>query len=89
MSEGKKRLNHKGHYIVDRSQIGGAAEEPEIKFVTPIAQDIELAKSELKDNRNARINGKTKVNKRVSTANNFASSKKSRFSKDVFSDRKQ
>lgn len=87
MSEGKKRSNHKGHYIVDQSQSGGGAQEPEIKFVTPIAQDIELAKSDLKNS--AGIKGNTKGNKRALNTINAGSSKKSRFSKDVFSGRQR
>ena len=49
MAEGKLRPNNKGHYIVESTLTGNGSTEPEIKFVTPIAQDIELAKSELKE----------------------------------------
>ena len=51
MAEGKIRPNHKGHYIVDDMQVGSGAREPTIRFVTPVAQDIELAKSKLKRER--------------------------------------
>lgn len=71
MSEGKKQSNHKGHYIVEQTQSGEGAQDPEIKFVTPIAQDIELAKSEIKDR--TRIKGKSRGNKRVLNKNNPAS----------------
>ena len=48
MAEGKSKRNSKGQYIVEDVQMGGASREPSIKFVTPIARDIEIAKSELK-----------------------------------------
>ena len=48
MAEGKLRPNHKGHYIVNDVQYGSGSREPEIRFVTPLAQTVELAKSELK-----------------------------------------
>jgi len=47
MAEGKVVPNHKGHYIVENVQTGGDSQQPAVRFVTPIAQDIELAKSEL------------------------------------------
>ena len=47
MAEGKIRPNHKGQYIVQRVQKGGRSGEPAINFVTPVAADIERAKSEL------------------------------------------
>ena len=50
MAEGKLHPNHKGHWIVEQIQEGGQSREPEIKYVTPIARDIELAKSELEQN---------------------------------------
>lgn len=49
MAEGKVRPNHKGHYIVEHVQEGGESGKPEIKFVTSVARDIELSKSELKN----------------------------------------
>lgn len=49
MSEGKIKPNDRGKYFVN-SQSGGAnSNEPRIQFVTPIAQAIELAKSQLKE----------------------------------------
>jgi len=48
MAEGKVIPNHKGHYIVSDVQTGGDSRVPDIRFVTPVARDIELAKSELK-----------------------------------------
>jgi len=48
MAEGKIRPNHKGHWIEEEIQVGGQPEEPTLKLVTPVARDIELAKSELK-----------------------------------------
>ena len=48
MAAGKLRPNHNGHYIVENVQVGGKFREPKIEFVTPLAQDIEMAKSELK-----------------------------------------
>lgn len=47
MAGGKVRPKHKGHYIVEHGQTGGHSRQPGIKLVTPVAQDIELAKSEL------------------------------------------
>ena len=47
MAEGKVIPNHKGHYIVSDVQTGGDSRVPDIRFVTPVARDIELAKSEL------------------------------------------
>lgn len=49
MAEGKLRPNYKGQYIVGKEQSGGTVREPTIQFVTPIAQAVELAKSELKE----------------------------------------
>ena len=51
MADGKTRRNDKGHYIVGDVQKGGVSRELEIKFVTPVARDIEIAKSELKDDK--------------------------------------
>jgi len=34
---------------VEDMQVGGQPEEPKLKLVTPVAQDIELAKSQLKE----------------------------------------
>lgn len=47
MAEGSVKPNHRGHYIVEDGQSGGDTAAPEIKFVTPVAQDVELAKSEI------------------------------------------
>ena len=48
MAEGKGHPNAKGQCIVKQVQTGGDSKELDIKFVTPVARDIELAKSELK-----------------------------------------
>ena len=50
MADGKLRPNPKGKYVVDTNQTGGSSREPSLRFVTPLAQDVELAKSELKEN---------------------------------------
>ena len=49
MAEGKLKPNHKGQYVVEKIQMGGTMKEPTINFVTPVAQAVELAKSELKE----------------------------------------
>lgn len=51
MADGKVKPNHRGHYIVEKIQSGGDTTTPEIKFVTPVAQDVEMAKSEIKANK--------------------------------------
>ena len=48
MAEGKLKPDHKGNYVVEKIQTGGVSKEPTIQFVTPVAQAVELAKSELK-----------------------------------------
>ena len=50
MAEGKLRPNPGGKYSVNGNQSGGGSREPMVRFVTPLAQDVELAKSELRDN---------------------------------------
>lgn len=47
MAEGKLKPDHKGHYVVEKIQTGGVSKEPTIQFVTPVAQAVELAKSEV------------------------------------------
>jgi hypothetical protein len=49
MTEGKTMPNQKGQYLVNSLQSGGSGGDPEpkIKVVTPVAQAVELAKSEL------------------------------------------
>ena len=49
MAEGKVRHNHEGHYIVEADQNGKGNREQKKAFVTPIAKNIELANSELKE----------------------------------------
>ena len=56
MAEGKLRKDPKGYYVVD--QTGGTI-KPEITVVSPVQQAVNLAKSELKEQ---------KVNKGVTTA---------------------
>ncbi len=64
MSEGKVRPNKLGQYFVN-SQSGGAnSNEPRIKFVTPMAQAVELAKSELKEEETG-VPGSNVANKRT------------------------
>jgi len=81
MAEGKIRPNHKGHWIVEEIQVGGQPEEPTLKLVTPVARDIELAKSELEEEKM-----KTSVQKgykRKLTAA-LKPPKRARFLNDVF-----
>lgn len=49
MAEGKLKPNMHGNYIIEKSQKGGASSQPSINFVTPVAQAVELAKSELQE----------------------------------------
>ena len=84
MAEGKIRPNHKGHWVVETIQDGVESRAPEIIFVTPVAHDIELAKSELKEDMNQRVNSSLKVNKRGSNLDIYSSKKKARLSIDVF-----
>ena len=51
MAEGKLKPNHKGQYVVEKIQMGGTMKEPTINFVTPVAQAVELAKSEVSSKR--------------------------------------
>ena len=50
MSEGKVRPDHKGRYIVGNGSRSSTEEStrPVVRLVTPVAQAIEMAKSELK-----------------------------------------
>ncbi len=49
MSKGKTRPDKYGHYFIGSVQTGGnKPSEPSIKFVTPMAHAVELAKSDLK-----------------------------------------
>ena len=51
MADGKLLPNRDGKFVVDDgNQSGGSSLDPSIKFVTSVAQDVELAKSELKEN---------------------------------------
>lgn len=51
-SEGRVRPDHKGRYIVGSGSINKVApkqvEQPKVTLVTPVAQAVEMAKSELK-----------------------------------------
>jgi hypothetical protein len=48
MAKGRTRPDQKGQYPVDRVQTGGdGSSGPRIQMVTPVAQAVELAKSEL------------------------------------------
>ena len=87
MAEGKLRPNHEGLFLVDRVQTGRGSKEPKINFVTPIAQDIEMAKSELKNGsigaRKGYKSADAKANKRKITSAK-GTSKLMRYDKDVF-----
>ncbi len=49
MAKGKTRPDKDGHYFIGSVQTGGnTPSEPSIKFVTPTAHAVELARSELK-----------------------------------------
>ena len=49
MAEGKLKRNHKGHYVVEKVRLEEKATKPTIELVTPVAQAVEIAKSELKE----------------------------------------
>ncbi|OOZ24258.1 hypothetical protein BOW32_11860 [Solemya velum gill symbiont] len=51
MVAGKLRPNDRGNYHVATIQTGGNGVKPTIKMVTPTAQAVEIAKSELTDER--------------------------------------
>ncbi len=69
MSKGKTKPDKYGHYFVDSVQRGGNnPPEPSIQFVTPTAQAVELAKSELKqqeDDRNLNKRRAPSANKKT------------------------
>ena len=49
MATGSLRADYHGKYLVKGNQIGGTSSDANVKFVTPVAQAVELAKSELKE----------------------------------------
>ncbi|OOZ42624.1 hypothetical protein BOW37_12805 [Solemya velum gill symbiont] len=51
MAAGKLKLDDKGYYHVATIQTGGSGFKLTIKIVTPTAQAVEIAKSELTDKR--------------------------------------
>lgn len=56
MSEGRARPNHKGRYVVGSgSRHRMTSDTPEIKMVTPVAQAVEMARSELRRKKNKTI----------------------------------
>ena len=85
MAEGKLKPNAKGTYAVDTVQSGGASsEEPLIKMVTPAAQAVDLAKSELEEEmKQDRLFSKVYKNtgKRKLLSNKPSLSKKTKFNK--------
>lgn len=83
MVEGKVRPNHRGHYIVEKVQTGGESRRPEIRFFTPVAQDIELAKSEIKANKSKETAREPIDNKRPKVVT-YKANKKRRYVDDVF-----
>ncbi len=77
MSKGKTKPDKYGHYFVDSVQRGGNnPPEPSIQFVTPTAQAVELAKSELKHQEDGRNLNK----RRAPSANKKTHNKKIRTS---------
>ena len=63
VSEGRVRPDHRGRYIVGsgaRWRKTTYMESPKVELVTPVAQAIEMAKSELKREGQKVIRGKTK-----------------------------
>ena len=50
MALGELHPNHDGNFAKDENQHGGMSIDPPIKFVTPLARAVDLAKSELKEN---------------------------------------
>lgn len=83
MAEVKVKPNHRGHYIVTDVQSGGDTTTPEIKFVTPVAQDVEMAKSEIKANKRRVQSYPTKGYKRPRT-NPYKGRKTSNYVDHVF-----
>ena len=60
MAEGKLKRNHNGHYVIEKIEPSEEQKStsPTIKFVTPVAQAVEMAKSELKRKRKSpRLHG--------------------------------
>ena len=85
MAEGKIQPDRNGRYIVENVQQGGASRDSSISFVTPVARDIELAKSELKDNKRRTPDQGQRVYKRRRPAPIAHSKKKKpRVLNDVF-----
>ncbi len=76
MSEGKLRPNKGGQYVVNEQSGGANSDKPRIKFVTPVAQAVELAKSELKEEAVASGVYKSATTKRKYNKSGKASAKK-------------
>lgn len=71
MNNGKIRINHSGNYSVTTKpqQEDSVGDKQSVKFVTPVAQAVELAKSELKTS-NDSVND-------VTTNNNYKGTNRS------------
>ena len=65
VSERRVRPDHKGRYIVGSgSRWRPTSEVPKVELVTPVAQTIEMAKSELKRDGQKAIRGNAKKRRR-------------------------
>ena len=98
MADGKLRPNPRGKYVIGANQSGGTSKEPTVKFVTPMAQAVELAKSEMKEEtymgkpivQIKRVNKRTSTpKKRKSTITSKKTNKKPRVEDLVWGDRKR
>ena len=47
MAVGKLKPNHNEQYVVEKIQMGGSLNESPINLLTPVAQAVELAKTEV------------------------------------------
>jgi hypothetical protein len=92
ISEGRVRPDHKGRYIVGSGSRSSTREttQPTIKLVTPVAQAIEMAKSDLKREKQraptvirggatGRNTKATKPKKRIAKGRNESKAKKRKY----------
>jgi hypothetical protein len=92
ISEGRVRPDHKGRYIVGSGSRSSTTEtrQPTVKLVTPVAQAIEMAKSDLerekhraptviRDGATGRNTKATKAKKRISKGRSKSKAKKRKY----------
>ncbi|OOZ37151.1 hypothetical protein BOW52_10360 [Solemya elarraichensis gill symbiont] len=60
MAEGKLGSSATGKFVVDSNQRGGNSSKPIVNFVTPLAQALELAKSEIREKKKTSLHRKRK-----------------------------